>query len=504
MQSREEILIALKGDVSDLTKKLKSAQATLQSSRQKMQSEISKVKMDFFPRQQDIRKEALKTKEALTRATFLPASTMFSSDKGLMAKAPYVKELKNKYQEQMNALKALNIEQADNIRGIEKRYTPAINKAQKSVSTLSSSLNENQHMVATQQNALAKTKAAIDKTRKSFAGWAMSIMFFGMAITRATTSIWKFGTAAFQEISHSVENSTTAFDMLEGSMKYLGFMVGQALEPLAEALIPIVERIAEIIEKHPKLIAGFVLWGSVLGALFSTGGMLVLALNGFIELAAKMGIVTMEAGKIASWNFGGIKSGVDRLKNAFVRLGDYIGGVLKDNINWIKNNPIKSIMGGLVLAGIIMAVLWLIRLSEEMGGLPELAKNAGRGLMRVLAYYSAGIQAVILMAQKMWYNIFNSDGGSKMTVTFGDAFKAALEDNLKKIDSVLQPEKGYIQPRTLKQIWQADLYGEQQEASAIVNQQVVLNVENGASYDQDAMSRTLSAFEQYAQQTSGN
>jgi len=81
---------------------------------------------------------------------------------------------------------------------------------------------------------------------KRFDGWALSIMFFGMAIQRVFNTIWKQSTKVFQEMAHSIEGVTTPLDMLNGLFKYLMFTVGDALMRFLEPYIP---TIVEIVEK---------------------------------------------------------------------------------------------------------------------------------------------------------------------------------------------------------------------------------------------------------------
>lgn len=121
-----------------------------------------------------------------------------------------------------------------------------------------------------------------DLTRQpAFAGYAMSIMFAGMALQRTFTQLQKFGTKTFNEISHSVEGTVTQSDILDGSMKYLGYTIGEALEPVIEWIIPIIDSITEWTEENPKLVATITTLGVVLGTLFAVGGAGKLALDGF-------------------------------------------------------------------------------------------------------------------------------------------------------------------------------------------------------------------------------
>lgn len=117
-----------------------------------------------------------------------------------------------------------------------------------------------------------------------FAGWAMSVMFFGMALQRIFDTVWKSGTKTFQDVMHSVEGTVTKFDILNGSVAYLQFNIGQALEPVVEWLIPIIDSISEWISNNQELFAGLVVIAGILGTLAFAGGSLMLAYNGFKDL----------------------------------------------------------------------------------------------------------------------------------------------------------------------------------------------------------------------------
>ena len=151
---------------------------------------------------------------------------------------------------------------------------------------------------------LKDSTKGLKKHRAAFAGWAMSIMFAGMALQRVSNQVWSNGTKAFQDIAHSVEGTATQFDMLEGSMKFLGFTIGQALEPVAAWLVPIVDHISDLVMENEELVAGFTITSAVLGGLFSVGGMGVLALNGFADLATKIGLAKTNADGIVKMDWG--------------------------------------------------------------------------------------------------------------------------------------------------------------------------------------------------------
>jgi len=223
----------------------------------------------------------------------------------------------------------------------------------------------------------------------AFKGWAMSIMFFGMALQRVFNMIWKSSTKTFQDVMHSVEGSVTSFDFLSGSMKYLGFVAGEALEPLAELLFPIIDAISGWIEKNPALFRTLVALSGILGTMFFVGGTVVLAAAGFKELGA---IIFGVNGKFGSFLatvqkkglFTALKDSLSTLKKAFKNLSSSLSTSFMKNYKWLKANPIKSLVGVGAIAGIIMAVIWLNKMAKSMGGWGELGKSAIRGFLRLV------------------------------------------------------------------------------------------------------------------------
>lgn len=138
------------------------------------------------------------------------------------------------------------------------------------------------------KNTSDKLKTKVNRLKREFQGWALSIMFFGMAIKRAFSIIWKSSTKTFNEVMSSVEGSVTSFDRLNGSIKYLQFRAGQALEPLARFMIPIVDKVSEWIQKNQTLFSGIVAALGVGGPVLMALGMGTLSLNGFLELFEKI------------------------------------------------------------------------------------------------------------------------------------------------------------------------------------------------------------------------
>ena len=325
-----------------------------------------------------------------------------------------------------------------------------------------------------EQTTLKQLNNDVKKTTVRFDGAAMSLMFFGMAIQRVGKMLWQVGSKSFREINESVEGSVNGFMLLEGATKYLGFTIGQALEPVALWLVKIVDKISDWVSLHPGMTKFITLFTIIAGSLMMFGGMLTLGINGLIEMGLRFGIVKTNAEgaikSIAGINKASIRNGWKNVKNLAVKVGDYLGGELKNSIKWIRAHPIKAVMGGLVLTGIIMAFAWLNRLQKNMGGWDELLKNAARGYMDYFATIVAGIQAVIVKAKDMWLHI-TGRGNEASTLSFTEAYNQAYLQDIDKIkEDFGEPAKGFINDsRTLAEIWEGDIYPEVEEVKESMN-----------------------------------
>jgi len=151
----------------------------------------------------------------------------------------------------------------------------------------------------------------MNQTRIEFQGWALSIMFFGMVLKRVFDMIWRSASKTFTDIKQSTEGAVSGFTMLDGAVKFLGFSLGAALEPVAIWLIPIVEKMANWVDQNQKLTATLVIAAGVLGTLLMVFGQLALAAFGFYDLGLKIGAIfsgPMFKGIAAA--LGGLSGGV--------------------------------------------------------------------------------------------------------------------------------------------------------------------------------------------------
>lgn len=284
-----------------------------------------------------------------------------------------------------------------------------------------------------QKQGIKQTMDQIKKLRGALLGASLSALFFGMAMRNAALQVWKTSTKTFQEVMHSVEGTVTQFDLLNGSMSYLKFTVGQALEPLATQLIPIVDRLSEIVQQNPDLVAGFVKWGIVIGTVLMVVGQLGTALLGLVGLKESLQLIG-NLFKIMGANVKLAITNVKLLATAFKALS------LTAKI---------GLLG--VIGGIILALTWLWKMGEAMGGIGELGKSVIRGLIRVFALFGdflimgilTPLQYMVAIAARAlsalgssvpsWMQNFASYQGPNLT-------ERALEFEQ---NSFLSPEKGY-------------------------------------------------------------
>lgn len=254
-----------------------------------------------------------------------------------------------------------------------------------------------------------KLNNVIGKSNVQFAGYALSLMFAGMALQRLFGTIIKVGLKAFNEVTASVEGSVTASTKLAGSMKFMGFLIGEALQPIIAWLVPIVEWISDWIEENQSLTAGILVMGAAIGTALMVGGMLKLAIDGFVSLKGIIlgTTVATEGATAATTAYGA----------AWARLG------------------ILTMVGGLILV-----TIWLDKLKTAMGGWGEFFKNVLRGILRVTGIVDAVIAGTISeignLLKMTWNGIVNLvQGAINLMIKVANRLRGVLGmDKIAEVD----------------------------------------------------------------------
>ena len=347
-------------------------------------------------------------------------------------------------------------------------YTRKVSGMSRITSKQFQTIDKHIQSVSTAQNRLKKLT---EVQQRQFQGWALSIMFFGMALQRIFNTIWKSSTKTFQDVMHSVQGATTDFDLMQGALKYLQFTAGAALEPIAKWLVPIIDATSQWISENEEAFRIFTVVVGVLGTLFAAGGAGVLAVNGFLDLAKHIGKFASILGRIDFAEFFyqaqiGFNKITDSLTNMSRLLGDEIIGSLK----WIKKNPLKGALVLGMVAGIVSVLIWIWKMQDAMGGFDEFLKSFVRGGIRLFSMLGAGIawgvsygvdwavksiNFLIDLINKLLMSDFMKKGLAMVGITAPQIGKLSYEratwgDLMQKIIDAeaertwLSPEKGYL------------------------------------------------------------
>lgn len=133
------------------------------------------------------------------------------------------------------------------------------------------------------------------KMRMVFQGWALSIMFFGMAIMRVFTNILKSSVATFNTVMSSVEGAINPFQQLNNVLELIKFGIGDAiastLEPFMGKIIEIGFAIYDWIQRNQTLVTILLAVGAVLGFILFVVGTLVLGIHALVSAFGVMSSV---------------------------------------------------------------------------------------------------------------------------------------------------------------------------------------------------------------------
>lgn len=224
----------------------------------------------------------------------------------------------------------------------------------------------------------AKVKKQLQNLNPPFQGWAMSIMFAGMALQRLAIQLKQFGTKAYDDISHSVEGTVTANDRLNASMTMLGFSVGEALAPLLDSLLPIIDGIEEWVQKNPELISDLTMLFAVLGTAAAAGGSLVLAGAGFQGLIDVMRKIPLSTKALKDFDWDSIGSAIQTgigvvaigvgIKNTIEGVDEFLNGTGEDSLRGALKalGGILTSVGGLMLVQKAKGGVWMIMVGLAM------------------------------------------------------------------------------------------------------------------------------------------
>lgn len=352
--------------------------------------------------------------------------------------------------------------------------------------------------LARQQEVVYQSQQRLNKSlgKVPFAGYALSIMFFGAALVNTFKQIATFGVRSFQDVMHSVDGTVTQFDLLGASMLYLGFTIGQALEPVIAWLIPIIDSIAEWVSENQKLTAGLLVAVGVLGVILTLGGSLKLAFDGFVGAFALLGPAISAAGSafatffaaigvagfglllvallafIAAWqtNFAGIR---DFVKNTFDVIWGIMKGVFGGIIDIVKG--VIKILKGIFEGDFTMLWEGLVQVVE---GFKDIMFNIfvglGAAIYNIFALSMNLVSGIILGTIRLLLDGIRLAVQAAERMTGFDLGSGAVVGAISKLDSLRNATKvDYISGEQV-----------QQAISYVTDNRIInINVDSSASSD---------------------
>jgi hypothetical protein len=268
-------------------------------------------------------------------------------------------------------------------------------QSQKSMSTFQAALDGVNGEINTGRKRIKSLNAEVKKGMNQFPVWAISLMFFGQIMVQTFTNIWRASSRVFNDIAHSIRGTVTGFDRLTASMTYLGFVVGQALEPIAFFLVSIIDRISKWVSENENLVRVLMIVLGTVGALFSVVGILALGFNAIVTAVSTLSPALLAIGKAVAalglikviaiiaaiigilyilyvaWqeNFGGIRDFVTEtmgivwstIKGVFDSIKQILGGFLKI-IRGIITGDISLIRSGVldIIEGLVKALIHIV------------------------------------------------------------------------------------------------------------------------------------------------
>ncbi len=295
---------------------------------------------------------------------------------------------------------------------------------------------------------IKKISNEMNKGIPKFKGWALSIMFLGMAMLRIFSGIWKSASKTFREVSDSVEGSTNGFAMLEGSVKFLQYALGAAFEPVAMWLIPIVDTVSNWVSENEELTRVLTLIVGILGGFLMVLGTITLGIDGLVGMYASW---HKWIGKIIKSKAG--KAVIEGLGAAFKTVKGWAGKALTKATEFLhlgkKGSAGMQAFGVASLVVALIAVIYLLtKFADYMGGWDKLFINAARGAMTAFGWLvsgvGAGIEWVIGRAVNMWAALTGE--GAQVNMSFMDHFNSNLDDIKKKVDDVFGPQEQSVSP----------------------------------------------------------
>ena len=223
-----------------------------------------------------------------------------------------------------------------------------------------------------------------------FKGELLSIMFFGMAITRVFGGFLR---AAYQSFSTAVEGTDAAnnsVQRLSAAWEFFKFGLIDALmnsgffQWMIAGLIGIINWFGSLSETGRTWVVGLIAAAVVVGTIFTLIGLVGLGITGVsMTMGLLFGTTTLVNGDLV------VTQGL-------------IGGITANLITATgAASGLQLALGAGIVAGILVAIGWLVYLGVKMGGLNEVALSVVRAIARLFVILASAIGGAFSEAWNM-------------------------------------------------------------------------------------------------------
>lgn len=227
----------------------------------------------------------------------------------------------------------------------------------------------------------------MDKSLKKFKGFQqgfLGLLFFGMALQRIMGGLMTSSWQTFQTITEGTEMAAGPMTRLAAAWEFLKFSIVEAMMNSAiftgfiEFLIGAIDWVSGLSDGWKRFLGWLTIGLFIIGGLFVGIATLALGFSSILQAATELHNIFTLIKSLGLFT---------KLTTAATAFKTFVTGKLIPALAsaWAVAAPI------LLIVGIVLAIAWLVMLAKRIGGVGELFKAVGRGIVRVWGVVSQGI-----------------------------------------------------------------------------------------------------------------
>lgn len=263
----------------------------------------------------------------------------------------------------------------------------------------------------------------------------LSMLFFGMALKRLSTSIIKSALTSFNKITYGAEGAGGAMGVLNVHFELLKYTLGAAIDTLLQAFLPtiieIILAVQDWIEQNPELSAGILLAMAAIGSILVVAGTLLSVLPAIITTFGLFAEGGQLAGLVAGTSLGGVLAVLGWIALAVVLLW----AAWKTNFGNIKDMTSKTFKSIQDIITTAFELIW-----KTFGNLIDIVTGVmegdwgkvGEAMVRIFGDVSKALIKIMLNLWAIIYNIaaFALNGIKDLLISIWVDLPMTLASNL--------------------------------------------------------------------------